>query len=439
MANMDFDNYSNYLKYGFDNDDPRSFETAKNALHRYVVPIIIAIGLVGNTICFVVFMTSPLKRISTSVYLAALAFSDTGFLICLAVGWLESFRLRLFHTEGICQMTVYASFVFSFTSIWFVNAFTTEMYIAVFHPRKSPRLCTPATARKFVAGLTFIATVIYIYVFWIAKLVDTSFTTPKVCLIVPENAKSGMILACIDTVLTLVVPFTMVIFMITRLLIHITRFYRSNEEQNALASPVPDPTDNKPTTSTLTRNESIISTSHSTQQGYDAQRKFTRMLVVTVIVFLLLNLPSHAIKVQFLIRTHFIDATDFMITETEGLIQEIFQILYYINFSINFLLYSACGKSFRNAMTRTPNCLCSLKCRQLLDCAAIARRGSIDTTLTGGSEDHSSAIQAQQRRNSRLVDIHLSEYSQIPSLESQYIYQSPPCLLAFETEQLSFG
>ena len=442
MANVDFDsfdNYSDYNKYGFDYDDPRSFETAKNALQRYVVPIIIVTGLFGNTISFVVFMASPLKRISTSVYLAALAFSDTGFLVCLGVGWLESLGLRFFHTQGICQMTVYTSFVFSFTSIWFVNAFTTEMYIAVFHPRKSPRLCTPATARKFVAGLTLLSVAIYVYVFWIAKLADTSFADAKVCLIVPEDAKSGMILSVVDTILTLVIPFTMIIFMITRLLIHITRFYKTNEEQNSFTSPICESivTDFSPTTPTLSRNVSMLSATPSTQQGIDAQKKLMRMLIVTVIVFLVLNLPSHAIKVQFLIRSHFIEATVF--TETEGLIQVIFQILYYINFSINFLLYSVCGKSFRNALLRTPSGLCSLRCRQLLDCAASVQRLTIKTKLTRGSADTSA--KQEQQHNSRLVDIHLRgmRYSQLPSIESQYVYQSPPCLLAFESEQLLDG
>ena len=441
MANTDFqslDNSSDPFKYGLDYDDPESYEAAKNALQRYVVPVIIATGLFGNTISFIVFLVSPLKRISTSVYLAALAFSDTGFLICLGVGWLESLGIRFFHTEGICQMTVYASFVFSFTSIWYVNAFTTEMYVAVFHPHKSPKLCTPANARKFVGGLTFIAAALYVYAFWIAKLVQTPIAAAKLCLIVPEDAKTAMILSCVDTILTLVIPFSMILFMITRLLIHISRFYRSNQEENMFTSPVCDSvTTATETPNMFCRSTSVTSTSHSTRQANEAQSKLKRMLVVTVIVFLVLNLPSHAIKVQFLFRSHFIESTVF--TETEGFVQVVFQILYYINFSINFLLYSICGRSFRKALLQTPSGLCSLKCRQLLDCAATVQKMTMKTKLTRGSDDHSSAIQEQQQQHhSRLVDIHLNDmrYSQLPSIESQYVYKSPPCLIAFDSEQL---
>ena len=437
MADIDIQmgNNSSTLSHNgaMDYDDPGGYESVKNALQRYVVPVIIITGLFGNTISFLVFLVSPLKRISTSVYLAALAFSDTGFLVCLGVGWLESLGIRFFHKEGICQMTVFASFVFSFTSIWFVNAFTTEMYVAVFHPRKSPKLCTPANARKVVCSLSIIAAVIYIYTFWIAKLVQTPLSKDKLCLIFPEDAKMAMILSCIDTILTLVVPFTMIMFMITRLLIHISRFYKS-ETESVVNSSVYESFPTTPDNPDRQANATAFASNPSARQANEAQSKLTRMLVVTVIVFLVLNLPSHAIKVQFLFRSHFSESTVF--TETEGFMQVIFQILYYANFSINFLLYSVCGRSFRKALMRTPNGLCSLKCRELLDCTATVQRLTMKTKMTRGSPENERAISEQQ--HSRLVDIHLNDirFSQLPSIESQFVYRSPPCLLAFESEQL---
>ena len=420
--------------YG-DQDYPQhgNYESVTNILQMYVVPIIILTGFIGNTISFMVFLISPLKRISTSVYLAALAFSDTGFLACLGIGWLESLGIRLFHTDGICQITVYTSFVFSFTSIWFVNAFTTEMYIAVFHPRKSPKLCTPVNARKIVCSISLIAALIYIYTFWIAKLVDSPPSSHKVCLVLQEDALSAMILSFVDTILTLVIPFTMIIFMITRLLVHITRFYKSDQENLGNSSvcesitTTPDNLARHPNSTAMTRHPSV-------RQANQAQSKLMRMLVVTALVFLVLNLPSHAIKVQFLFRSHFSESTVF--TETEGLMQVIFQVLYYANFSINFLLYSACGRSFRSALIRTPNGLCNLKCTESMDCTRAVQRMTTKKKRSAGSVDPGQSICELQ--HSRLVDIHLKEirFSQLPSMESQFVYKSPPCLLAFESEHL---
>lgn len=403
------------------------FDRVKDILQTYVVPFIILTGFFGNTICFLVFVASPLKRISTSVYLAALAFSDTGFLFCLGIGWLESLGINFFHKEGICQITVYTSFVFSFTSIWFVNAFTLEMYIAVFHPRKSPKICSPTKARQVVSVLSVIAGLIYLYAFWIAKVVETPDRKNEVCLIISEDEQTAMIFSIVDTALTLVVPFSMIMFMIVRLLIHVTRFYKSELESlgNSTVS------ETNPESSDQQNNSS--SNGQTARQASEAHTKLTRMLVVTVIVFLVLNVPSHAIKVQFLFRSLF---SHVEFTETEGFIQVIFQILYYANFSVNFLLYSACGRSFRAAMMRVSLSLRYGICTKIFDCQGVIQKIAKNNKQNRDSNGNATVEGDQQ--HSRLVDIHLNEirFSQLPSIESQFVCKSPPCLLAFESEHL---
>ncbi len=49
-------------------------------VHLYFTPIIIAVGLLGNITSFFVFVTTSLRHLSSSVYLAALALADSGFL-----------------------------------------------------------------------------------------------------------------------------------------------------------------------------------------------------------------------------------------------------------------------------------------------------------------------------------------------------------------------
>ena len=46
----------------------------------YLTPIIIFVGLIGNITSFFVFVTTSLRHLSSSVYLAALALTDSGFL-----------------------------------------------------------------------------------------------------------------------------------------------------------------------------------------------------------------------------------------------------------------------------------------------------------------------------------------------------------------------
>ena len=64
------------------------------------------------SICF------DFRRLSCSLYLTALSISDNGYLICLALIWLENIRVFIFHNNGICQITVYLTTVFSSLSVW---------------------------------------------------------------------------------------------------------------------------------------------------------------------------------------------------------------------------------------------------------------------------------------------------------------------------------
>ena len=51
-----------------------------NVLDFYLLPLISVVGCIGNVLSFVVFTTTYLRRLSSSVYLAALAVADTIFL-----------------------------------------------------------------------------------------------------------------------------------------------------------------------------------------------------------------------------------------------------------------------------------------------------------------------------------------------------------------------
>ncbi|KAL3851715.1 hypothetical protein ACJMK2_015442 [Sinanodonta woodiana] len=400
-------NSSKFYENSFDDTEVIESQYASFKLYsqRYIVPFIILFGFVGNTLSFLVFVSSSLRRISTSVYLSALAFSDTGFLFCLGVGWFESFGIPLFHTDGVCQMTVYFSFIFSFTSIWFVAAFTLEMYIVIFHTRNGISLSSPSKAWKVVTLLAVIAALFYMYVFWVAKLIPLG--NDKRCTF-SSGQKLATVFSFLDTAFTLVVPFSLTLFMMTRLLIYITKFYQSK----SIYMP------RRVASGGLHMKESV--SNNTSRQAVEIHYSLIRMLIVTATVFLVLNLPSHAIRIQAVFRYHVYETLQF--SDMEGLMQEIFQVLYYVNFSINFLLYSVCAKSFRSALRRLPsdlNCYKNRTNHQLEQCS-----------LRNNKNVKFHEMKCL-RENSRMVDFHIS---QIPSLDSQCVCKSPPCLLRLESE-----
>ncbi|XP_061179288.1 thyrotropin-releasing hormone receptor-like [Saccostrea echinata] len=393
----------------------------KNA-NRYILPVIIAIGVLGNVISFLVFLITALKKISTSVYLAALALSDTGFLLCVWIVWFDNMDMHFFHTNGVCQIVVYLTFVFSFTSVWFVNAFTMEMYISVFHPSKAAKVCRPVYARIVVVCISTFAGIFYAFSLWAANVVK--YKGGQKCLFM-QNAETTMILSILDTFLTLLIPFLMIIFMITRLLVDVSSLYKrqSSSRECGNGNSRTDAGTDSMATEEPSNSESPTRNQSNEAQGNRAQSKLKQMLLVVVMVFLVMNLPSHAIRVQSFVRS-LVDHT-YRTDATEALWQQLFQILYYLNFGVNFILYSLCAKSFRVCLMRLPSELCQSNCR----CIRVkwTRLFSVFTKSKDVDENERRALE-----HSRLVDIHLSamHLSQIPSFDSEYVCKSPPCLLS---------
>lgn len=398
--------------------------------NTYMIPFIVMMGVVGNICSFLVFVFSKLNKISTSIYLAALSISDTGFLLCVWIGWFDIIGISFFHQEGICHIVVFLTYVFGFTSVWYVNAFTADMYVAVFYSSLGSKVCRPNFARKGVVGLTSFAVIFYLFSFWTSKIV-TAPNGKKKCVSAPQNYEQMMIFTVLDTLLTLIIPFSMIIFMITRLLIDISKFYRSNSEPNE------EHCHSESSNSLTTGEHNSGTTSSSTQQGMKAQSKLKRMIVVVILVFLVLNLPCHVIRLQSILRSAFDNS--YLTTRNEILWQMFFQIIYYINFSVNFVLYSACAKSFRSALMRFPWKACVVRCHNC--CHGFNRMASYKINshkIRASDENDNEHIGGNV--HSRLVDIHLSELhvSQIPSFESDFVLMSPPCMLkdiASTTEQ----
>ncbi|ESP04570.1 hypothetical protein LOTGIDRAFT_97263, partial [Lottia gigantea] len=222
----------------------------------YLIPVIIIIGILGNIISLVVFIGSKFRKISTAVYLAAMAVSDIGFLITAGLTWLESMGLNIFQLPGMCHIFIYLGYVFGFTSVWFITLLTVEIFIAIFYSQKAVNICTVKSARKIVCITAFCGFSIYFFSFWTS---DTTMIGNHVFCITRINARDALIgISLTDTLLAFLLPFSMI-------------------------------------------DQPINSESSIRAPGGGlgkARKKMMKMLLTTIMVFLLLNLPSHALRLQ---------------------------------------------------------------------------------------------------------------------------------------------
>ncbi|XP_039295093.1 uncharacterized protein LOC111058990 [Nilaparvata lugens] len=371
--------------------------------HLYYIPTIISVGLVGNLLSCVVFLRTHLKMRSSSYYLAALATADFGFNVTLLLVWLSGFGLRVFNEEGWCQGVVYFSSVCSFLSVWLIVAFTVERFIAVQYPLHRPHMCTVERAKAVVSLLAALALLLHCYSFFTASVRLSPEGGDQICEMNERYREAMRVINIVDTVLTLIVPLALIVVMNTMITRNLLRFGKRLQQQNNQSNPPPTPQlqsdfnlnqiNSSSSTNKICRGPSqqsfhssnraaTSSSSHVQMQAQTVvttrltnattqetppqatrcihirssrtnlvstktQQSITKMLLLISTVFVMLNLPSYVIRLYVFVC--------FSLWRQEAsnslwCMQQFFMLLYYTNFSINFLLYSMCGITFRRCL-----------------------------------------------------------------------------------------
>ena len=295
----------------------------------YVLPIVVLIGLIGNTLSYAVFRGSYLRRYSSNVYLAALAWSDNIFLLCVLLSWTYLIGLDIYNKEGWCQSLVYFTYVTSFLSVWYVVAFSIERYIAVCFPLKRQEICTPSRAKLAVLICALLALLIYIISPITYGIQD--YNGKPMCLPLPKYNKFSSTFNNIDSVITFILPVILITGCNVRIAYTVVCFYRKrlmivSSPQLPTRSPHSSRCSHqswnkqkqKPIRTNLHRN-------HSAQ----SQIKVTKMLLLVSTVFLLLNLPSHAIRTHIIVMS-LIDKNYSPSTNLRYW-HKLFQFIYYIS------------------------------------------------------------------------------------------------------------
>ena len=380
-------NSTEYNLYGCDDpeksDETVSFVRIMDYLNIYVIPVIIIIGVLGNTLSFFVFVFTHLNRQSSSVYLAFLAAADNLFLISLLFVWFGWVEIHIFQRNGWCQSVIYCTYVCSFLSEWTVLSFTIERYIVAFHPLRRHNLCTRKRAIVAMTSLTFFSLIFYSYSIFIMG--EQYIGEVPVCVMDRMYQTLQKAMTSIDTVIALVLPTGAIValnmaigirvYKYTKTLsdkqkteLSLDSFYNSsscaggNQEFHSFPRPVlighdhmtressmavRQKLNNIRTTSENSRPVKVKKWRLSTRRR-QSQMRVTKALLIVSTVFILLNLPSHAFRVQAFVLM----LSNGAVSVSAYKLQELLQFAYYLSFSGNFFLYMAFSRNFRRALIR---------------------------------------------------------------------------------------
>lgn len=269
-------------------------------IELYYTPFLVATGTIGNWLSVIVFFSTKLRKLSSSYYLAALAISDTGFLLAHLMTWLNMIEIKYFNTPVVCEVSIYVSMVCSFLSVYFIVAFTVERFIAVRYPLKRPSMCTVSRAKIVLSSLTLLALIAYTPTFIIAGVEERVLENRTVLYCdVREGYKDlSNIINNIDTFLVLIIPFSTICVINICICFTVWKLARIRRTMTNSASS---------TTRTVNgiHRPTIRTAAASCMRNQSSQTKVTKMLLVVSTVFLILNLPSYIFRA----RSYFVEVS----------------------------------------------------------------------------------------------------------------------------------
>lgn len=294
-------------------------------IHIYWIPIMIPIGLVGNTLAFFVMLQKHNRRVSCCLYMAALAVSDTIILTSAGYYYFATVVLDPYYRmeDNDCAVMVYFLQAAFFNGVIIIISMTVDRFIAIRYPLKAVIHCTPRRAKITIAVTICVSLVYNLPLAFISEMVDDI-----ICAGFAKKDPLTEIIAVIHFITNSLMAFIVILSLNVAIIISFRKHQRSSIRNNS--------------------NHSLPSASSTESLRRDPNRQetqLTAMLLMVTFAFLFLTLPQH---IRYAVYTDVVDQR-----ESESsyalyvLIYHITNKLFYTNSAVNFFLYCASGPKFR--------------------------------------------------------------------------------------------
>ena len=300
-----------------------------NFISVYWFPVLVPIGLVGNTLSFLVMIKPNNKKMSTCIYVAAISVNDN-IMMCLCFHDYFVSVLQVHKWNSIeCSISGFVALFALHNCTFQVLAMTLDKYIAIKWPHKAATYSTPKRAKRIVVTLFLCVCIYNIPHFFLSRVIGGQ------CLNFGIRSEITSVYSWFSFVLNAIIPFTMLIHM-NYVIVKVVRKSRKLFKDNDV--------------NTRRRIDQGMETRQKNMKY--AENQLTIMLLLVTTLFLILICPTYFrfIYLVFARRDTPLDYAKSMF---------IFQItakLYITNSGINFFLYCISGKKFRDDLKETFLC-----------------------------------------------------------------------------------
>ncbi|KAL8596479.1 hypothetical protein ACOMHN_044017 [Nucella lapillus] len=336
-------------------------------IDRIYVPLLVSVGLVFTSLCFVTFVFTSLRTTSTCVYMATIAVLDSIVLVhafCVLVSHYVGQTAFYMHSDWACGLHY---FLFYFTihfDVLVLLAMTVDRFIVVKFPLKAQGWCTPKSAIKVITGLGIFSFALNFQIFFNRRLIlSGNVDDPLMCWYPAGDIENFMekIYTVIDASIYSFIPFFSLLILnllIIRQLKHANKFSKQFTE-NRDTKRTPKAKD--------VETESVSSTEwskvNSNRNGGPAAKKKSMtstninvMFLLVSFTFLLLTSP---IVIVLLYGRHYWKPSTIPERAQFRLTMACVDNIMYSNHAVNFLLYCISGRRFREELKRLLNRFCS--------------------------------------------------------------------------------
>ena len=283
---------------------------------KYLPPLIVVIGTVGNFLTLVTVTSRQCKKSSFTVYLGALAVFDT--LILYTVGTQMWMRFVFdVNTADLgtfmCKCYFFTSFLFPQTSSWLVVALTVERTVGTYFPQQYKLISRPRAGLICVAVIFGFLFCLNSHLLYGSEMYDDGNVT--YCYFIDDNYADFFFYywAWIgDFCFYCILPITIIIIANVATVLRVITSVRT-------------------TSSTLS----------------EIARKRTRyLLIVTLTVSIAFVVLASPLSFWVALAPFVVENLD-VLNPQETLLESVFYFMFFVNHSLNFFMYTLSGPRFR--------------------------------------------------------------------------------------------
>ncbi|CAH1776285.1 unnamed protein product [Owenia fusiformis] len=311
-------------------------------VYIYVIPVITIMALICNMLSFIIFVSKSFRCHSFALYLACLAITDTLSIVSNFLReWLGKLSDMIHQdqtfdvynqSDAACKIINFVSYSSRMISSWMLVAMTTERALVVMFPLKRILICTVSMATKIVIGVIVGGLAVGVYPLVIGKMKESN--GELFCSHIEGYEETTFYFSIGYMVVIIIIPFVAISALNT---VIICRTFGRTKSLGRLTS-------------------NVSRASNASKRG---DVKLTIMLITVSTSFAILAVPytiAWAIYFNDFLNAKAMNLKCNVVVLHSNAIKGITDIIFNLNYCINFWLYAISGTSFRRQLRLLCQC-----------------------------------------------------------------------------------